>query len=267
MDTSHESPDESLPEHNKADQTKITDPDYQPESESEHTPKNSGAKSVRRANLLQNILLEQSEMTEMTPLVVSTPIAESTRNCPAGSQVGSQVGSQPQAHSSQNDSLPGVNEDAKKALIQFLARKTLPIDWIYVNGEIKVLNDKNCQSKKSKPLYIEYEPNHDLEKLATSSKLSDISNDRVIPMNKETFRELLGKYPDSFRLVKLGGNHLKCLNRNYGQKDNEFHLPTNFWFLQFIQVGPINDEKHNIHQEKDNYNQTTGKSLNLINKT
>ena len=264
--------DESDGPHEKSN----TDPDYQPESPSQKTTKN-----ISQKNLLKNVVSD-SEMSTLTPL----PLAESTGidQSQSGSSQKSLNKSQPQSSSSQkslnksqnksgssqnksqNDSqlaeiTTPETKNATKIIQRFLARKTLPVDWAWKDEKITDLNDKNSKLKSAKPLYVEYDPDRNLKQLENDSKTSDIKNQYVIPMSKETFRDLLGRYPDSFRLVKLGEKQLACLKKNYKETDNKFHLPFNYWFLQFIQVLPINDEKTNIRQEKDEFNKTTGNHL------
>jgi len=264
--------DESDGPHEKSN----ADPDYQPESPSQKTTKN-----ISQKNLLKNVVSD-SEMSTLTPLV---PLAESTgidqpqpqsgssqkslnKSQPqSGSSQKSLNKSQPQSGSSQNKSqndsqlTTPETKNAIKIIQRFLARKTLPVDWVWNDEKITDLNDKNSKLKSAKPLYVEYDPDWNLKQLENDSKTSDIEKKFVVPMRKETFRELLSRYPDSFRLVKLGEKQMACLKKNWKETDNKFQLPFNYWFLQFIQVHPINDEKTNIRQEKDEFNKTTGNHL------
>ena len=292
----YKSPDttvESEAEKDKSDgphEKSNTDPDYHPESPSQKTTKN-----ICQKNLLKNVVSD-SDMSTLTPL----PLAESTGidQSQSGSSQKSLNKSQPQSSSSQKSLNKSQNKsgssqkslnksqnksgssqnksqndsqlaeitsletkDAIKIIKRFLARKTLPVDWVWKDEEITDLNNKDSKLKSAKPLYVEYDPDRDLIKLDNDSKTSDIKENYVIPMSKETFRELLGRYPDSFRLVKLGKKQMACLKKNWKETDNKFHLPFNYWFLQFIQVHPINDEKTKIRQEKDEFNKTTGNHL------
>ena len=252
--------DESDGPHEKSN----TDPDFQPESPSQKTTKN-----ISQKNLLKNVVSD-SEMSTLTPL----PLAESTGidqpQPQSGSSQKSLNKSQNKSGSSQNKSqndsqlaeiTTPETKNAIKIIQRFLARKTLPVDWVWKDEEITHLKDKNSKLKSAKPLYVEYDPDRNLIQLENDSKTSDIQNKYVVPMRKETFRELLSRYPDSFRLVKLGKKQMACLKKNWKETDNKFQLPFNYWFLQFIQVHPINDEKTNIRQEKDEFNKTTGNHL------
>ena len=251
---------EQPPEAVESDEkSKTNDPDYQPvEDENDphdKTPDNMARKTVSRKNLVKDFdCKDMSQLTEIQP--PGPPLAESTRNQPhtASSQPQSSQPQSSQSQSSQNDS-----KVACKIVKEFLARKTLPVDWIYINGEIKDLNDKNSTKKGAKPLYVEFDHDHDLDKLKMSSKSSDALEDFVPPRTKDTFRELLRRHNECFRLVKIGKNHLKTLNNNYRAIDNPFQLDTKYWFLQFVQVAPIIDET--IQQKKDKFNQTTGNHL------
>ena len=231
------------------------------------TPQNKGKKLMQRRLVPPSGTNDSSTMSSVgQPLASSTFTNSQNRSDSQNCSQNRPKGKKEKEKVVLTESQKREKAFADKIIIEFLARKQLPVDWIFdeEKSEVIDLKDKNSKLKKSKPLLVEFFPNYPLERHKKDSKKADVDGFLIKRQSKENFREILAAHPDCFGLAKIGQNHYDCLFKHHNETDHKQNCDFGYWMLQFIQIKPIVNADLSLDEKENGYNPTTGNSYHFI---